>query len=80
MYWIDRDDPPCGNSLNPAFIGDLSSELESEALARRLHETIVLAWDRNTATLHVKDLPGGIYAVDLKTKTKAVLFPGMALA
>ncbi|WJG37158.1 uncharacterized protein FOBCDRAFT_254135 [Fusarium oxysporum Fo47] len=86
LYWTDRGDPPYGNSLNRAFIGDLSAAPEREVLARRLHETIGLALDKNTATAYVTDLSGGVYAVDLKKKTKTVLFPelgdltGIALA
>ncbi|KAK2123936.1 hypothetical protein NOF04DRAFT_1349456 [Fusarium oxysporum II5] len=86
LYWTDRGDPPSGNSLNRASIGDLSAALEREVLARRLHETIGLALDKNTAKAYVTDLSGGVYAVDLKTKTKTVLFPelgditGIALA
>ncbi|KAF5541695.1 alcohol dehydrogenase [Fusarium napiforme] len=34
LYWTDGGDPPPGNSLNRAFIGDLSSEPERDGLVR----------------------------------------------
>ncbi|KAF5560095.1 alcohol dehydrogenase [Fusarium phyllophilum] len=78
LYRTDRGDPPFGNSLNRDFIGDLWDEPEREALTRRLHEAIALALDTNTKTAYVADLPGGLYAVGLKTKRKTVLFPELA--
>jgi DNA-binding beta-propeller fold protein YncE len=88
LYWTDRGDPPKGNSLNRAFVGGTpkADASEREILAKRLHETIGLALDKKAATAYVTDLSGGVYAVDLKTKTKSVLFAelgdltGIALA
>lgn len=73
LYWTDRGDPPKGNSLNRAFLG--SGAVEREILATRLHETIGLALDSRSQTAYVTDLSGGVYAVDLKSKKKTVLFP-----
>ncbi|ETS85683.1 hypothetical protein PFICI_03708 [Pestalotiopsis fici W106-1] len=76
LYWTDRGDPPSGNSLNRAHIGSDSLQgAKREILATRLHETIGLALDRRTQRAYVTDLAGGVYSVDLKTKTKTVLFP-----
>ncbi|KAF4456887.1 alcohol dehydrogenase [Fusarium austroafricanum] len=87
LYWTDRGDPPTGNSLNRAVIGDIQKVApQREVLAKRLHETIGLALDKQTSAVYVTDLSGGVYAIDLKNKTKTVLFPelgditGIALA
>ncbi|KAF4948580.1 hypothetical protein FSARC_13700 [Fusarium sarcochroum] len=88
LYWTDRGDPPKGNSLNRAFIGNHSrgDMPQREVLAKRLHETIGLALDKDASMAYVTDLSGGVYAIDLKKKTKTVLFPelgditGIALA
>ncbi|KAM0546760.1 hypothetical protein ACHAPJ_010688 [Fusarium lateritium] len=77
LYWTDRGDPPKGNSLNRAFIGNHSTGdiPQREVLAKRLHETIGLALEKDTSVAYVTDLSGGVYAIDLKKKTKTVLFP-----
>lgn len=88
LYWTDRGDPPKGNSLNCSFVGGNSNpqNFEREILAKRLHETIGLALDKKGYTVYVTDLSGGVYAVDLKSKKKKVLFAelgdltGIALA
>ncbi|KAF5679145.1 alcohol dehydrogenase [Fusarium heterosporum] len=76
LYWTDRGDPPKGNTLNRAFVGTTTSETtQREILARRFHETIGLSLDKSASTAYVTDLSGGVYAVDLKSKSKTVLFP-----
>lgn len=83
LYWTDRGDPPAGNTLNRAAVG---MKGEVQVLARRLHETIGLALDVEGDVVYVTDLAGGVYAVDVKTRTKKVLVPelgditGIALA
>lgn len=72
LYWTDRGDPPNGNSLNRAAIGMGGVP---QILATRLHETIGLALDREEDTAYVTDLAGGVYAIDIKKRTKKVLFP-----
>ncbi|KAF5020541.1 hypothetical protein F66182_7440 [Fusarium sp. NRRL 66182] len=88
LYWTDRGDPPTGNSLNRQCVGGSCTDdrPRREILARRLHETIGLALDKHGSVAYVTDLAGGVYAIDLEKKTKAVLFPelgditGIALA
>ncbi|KAF3024394.1 hypothetical protein E8E14_014425 [Neopestalotiopsis sp. 37M] len=76
LYWTDRGDPPSGNSLNRAQIGESGVVAgKREVLATRLHETIGLALDKRAQRAYVTDLAGGVYSVDLKTKTKTTLFP-----
>ncbi|KAF9873621.1 low-density lipoprotein receptor ywtd repeat-containing protein [Colletotrichum karsti] len=83
LYWTDRGDPPTGNTLNRAHVATMGRQ---ETLAIRLHETIGLALDKNAGVVFVTDLSGGVYAVDVKTKEKTVLFAelgdttGIALA
>lgn len=72
LYWTDRGDPPRGNSLNRAAIGMGGVP---QVLATRLHETIGLALDREEDVAYVTDLAGGVYAIDIKKRTKKVLFP-----
>lgn len=72
LYWTDRGDPPDGNSLNRAAIGMGGVP---QVLATRLHETIGLALDREEDMAYVTDLAGGVYAIDIKKRTKKVLFP-----
>lgn len=72
LYWTDRGDPPDGNSLNRAAIGMGGVP---QVLATRLHETIGLALDREEDVAYVTDLAGGVYAIDIKKRTKKVLFP-----
>ncbi|KAG8160029.1 hypothetical protein KVR01_010666 [Diaporthe batatas] len=72
LYWTDRGDPPRGNSLNRAAIGMGGVP---QVLATRLHETIGLALDRDEDVAYVTDLAGGVYAIDIKKRTKKVLFP-----
>ncbi|KAL0935799.1 low-density lipoprotein receptor YWTD [Colletotrichum truncatum] len=83
LYWTDRGDPPTGNSLNRAAVAVGG---QPQTLAIRLHETIGLALDKNSDMVYVTDLSGGIYAIDIKTRRKTVLFSelgdttGIALA
>lgn len=71
LYWTDRGDPPLGNTLNRAAVG-LGGE--PQVLAIRMHETIGVALDREADVAYVTDLAGGLYAVDIKTRKKTVLF------
>ncbi|OLN88090.1 Low-density lipoprotein receptor-related protein 5 [Colletotrichum chlorophyti] len=71
LYWTDRGDPPTGNSLNRAAV-DASGERQT--LAIRLHEAIGLCLDKTTDVAYITDLAGGVYAVDLRTREKRVLF------
>lgn len=83
LYWTDRGDPPAGNTLNRAAVGMGG---QPQILAKRLHETIGLALDVDGDVVYVTDLAGGVYAVDIKHRTKRVLFAelgdvtGIALA
>jgi DNA-binding beta-propeller fold protein YncE len=74
LYWTDRGDPPKGNTLNRAFVGD-GKVGEVEILATRFHETIGLAVDKEGKKAYVSDLAGGVYEVDLVSRKKKVLFP-----
>lgn len=76
LYWTDRGDPPRGNTLNKAFVGGGQEPIGSiEILATRFHETIGLSLDLEKGVAYVSDLAGGVYAIDLKTRKKKVLFP-----
>ncbi|KAK1847966.1 hypothetical protein CCHR01_09400 [Colletotrichum chrysophilum] len=74
LYWTDRGDPPTGNSLNRANV-ELGGKIE--ILAIRLHETIGLALDKNASVVYVTDLSGGIYAIDINKKEKAIVAAGL---
>ncbi|EKG16461.1 hypothetical protein MPH_06237 [Macrophomina phaseolina MS6] len=63
LYWTDRGDPPTGNTLNRAFVGEGRRDGERQILARRLHETIGLALDARAQVVYVTDLAGGVYRV-----------------
>ena len=87
LYWTDRGDPPRGNTLNRAFVGGGEESIGGiKILASRFHETIGLALDLGKDVVYLSDLAGGVYAVDLQTQKKKVLFPelgdltGIALA
>lgn len=71
LYWTDRGDPPEGNTLNRAAVGMGG---QKQVLAIRMHETIGLAVDHDGDVVYVTDLAGGVYAVDVKKRTKTVLF------
>lgn len=71
LYWTDRGDPPTGNTLNRAAIGVAGVP---QVLAIRMHETIGVVVDRDQDVAYVTDLAGGLYAVDIKTRKKQVLF------
>ncbi|KAF3040973.1 hypothetical protein E8E12_009161 [Didymella heteroderae] len=73
LYWTDRGDPPRGNSLNRAYVGEKKGQVE--ILATRFHEAIGLALDRTERKAYVSDLAGGVYEVDLQSRKKKVLFP-----
>lgn len=73
LYWTDRGDPPRGNSLNRAYVGEKRGQVE--ILATRFHEAIGLALDKTERKAYVSDLAGGVYEVDLQSRKKKVLFP-----
>lgn len=73
LYWTDRGDPPRGNSLNRAYVGEKRGAVE--ILATRFHEAIGLALDKKERKAYVSDLAGGVYEVDLQSRKKKVLFP-----
>lgn len=78
LYWTDRGDPPKGNTLNKAFVGGGEEPVGAvEILAHRFHEAIGLTLDSENNVAYVSDLSGGVYAVDLQTRKKTVLFPEM---
>jgi hypothetical protein len=84
LYWMDREDPPTGNSLNRARVYE--ERKEREVLATRLHEAIGLALDKEKGVCYVTDLAGGVYEIDVDRKEKRILFSelgdltGIALA
>lgn len=66
LYWTDRGDPPKGNTLNRAYVGEGAQgeqPRERQILAIRLHETIGLALDARAQVVYVTDLAGGVYRV-----------------
>jgi len=78
LFWTDRGDPPKGNTLNRFALGDVATIITRRAapdiLARHLHEAIGLSIDHTGKKAYVTDLAGGVYAINLETKEKNVLF------
>ncbi|CCC05422.1 unnamed protein product [Sordaria macrospora k-hell] len=71
LYWTDRGEHPCGNSLNCAKVVDEKKEVK--ILARHFHEPIGLKLDLQRKQIFVSDLGGSIYSVDVETGKKTVV-------
>ncbi|KAK6613743.1 3-hydroxyacyl-CoA dehydrogenase [Botrytis cinerea] len=79
LYWTDRGDPPRGNSLNSAKLGDNSLKTlkedseeknEYQVLTRQLHEAIGLKLDTVNKHVYLTDLGGAVYRVGMDGKDK----------
>ncbi|KAF5877881.1 putative 3-hydroxyacyl- nad binding protein [Botrytis fragariae] len=79
LYWTDRGDPPRGNSLNAAKLGDNSLKAlkddseeknEYQILTRQLHEAIGLKLDTVNKHVYLTDLGGAVYRVGMDGKDK----------
>lgn len=79
LYWTDRGDPPRGNSLNSAKLGDNSLKAlkedseeknEYQVLTRQLHEAIGLKLDTVNKHVYLTDLGGAVYRVGMNGKDK----------
>ncbi|CAG8950560.1 hypothetical protein HYFRA_00002769 [Hymenoscyphus fraxineus] len=79
LYWMDRGDPPRGNSVNTL---DLEAERNGKGeeiykeriLTRKLHEGIGLAVDEEAKMMYFTDLCGGVYSAKLDGTEKKTLF------
>jgi len=60
LYWTDRGDPPCGNTVNRASIDDLPRK--PEIVFRHLMEGIGIALDVPNERMFMTDLAGSIYS------------------
>ncbi|KAI9650425.1 hypothetical protein NHQ30_000439 [Ciborinia camelliae] len=80
LFWTDRGDPPMGNSLNAAKLGDSSLKAltegnmeeknEYQILTRQLHEAIGLKIDEINQHIYLTDLGGAVYRVGMDGKDK----------
>ncbi|KAF4445319.1 alcohol dehydrogenase [Fusarium acutatum] len=85
--WARCDERRTTMALPPSYLrGHKYEERSAFVCEGRRKRSIGLALDTNTATTYATDLSGGVYTVDMKKKTKTVLFPelgyitGIALA
>lgn len=82
LFWTDRGDPPTGNSLNSAKVGDLRSLKDGERspkyriLARQLHEAIGLKLDQVNKHIYLTDLGGTVYRTGIDGKDKKKIYDG----
>ncbi|TEY77512.1 hypothetical protein BOTCAL_0054g00170 [Botryotinia calthae] len=79
LYWTDRGEPPRGNNLNSAKLGDNSLKVleenteeknEYKILTRQLHETIGFKLDTVNKHVYLTDLGGAVYRVGMDGKDK----------
>jgi hypothetical protein len=74
--WIDRGDPPRGNTVNRASMDPApGSRKEPEILISHLMEGIGLALDRRGGRMFVTDFAGSLYSANLDgSDPKTLLF------
>jgi hypothetical protein len=64
LYWTDRGDPPNGNTINRAPLGDIGSS-EPEIVLTHLMEGIGIALDPQHDRMFATDLGGNVWAAAL---------------
>jgi len=73
LYWTDRGDPPCGNTVNRASID--AKPPAPEILVTHLMEGIGIALDLKGNRMFFTDLAGGVYSACLDgSEKKPLLF------
>jgi hypothetical protein len=73
LYWTDRGDPPCGNTVNRAAIDGKPKNQSPEILLTHLMEGIGIALDLKGERMFVTDLGGSIYSAKLDGSDKKTL-------
>ncbi|KAE8310262.1 hypothetical protein BDV41DRAFT_590541 [Aspergillus transmontanensis] len=74
LYWTDRGAHPSGNTLNKAYVGNKSPQMQ--ILARQFHEPIGLKVDSINQQVYVTDLGGSLYRVSMDGGEKEVIYRG----
>ena len=76
MYWTDRGNPPCGNTVNRAPMDAAPGKRAApEIIFKNLMEGIGLALDLNGGRMFIADLGGSIYSANLDgSNQKTLLF------
>jgi hypothetical protein len=75
LYWTDRGDPPCGNTVNRASIDrNLKKKRKPpEILLTHLMEGIGIALDLKEERMFLTDLGGSVYSAKLNGSDKKTL-------
>jgi DNA-binding beta-propeller fold protein YncE len=74
MYWTDRGDPPCGNTVNRAPMDAIpENRKEPEIVFTHLMEGIGLALDPNGERMFLTDFGGSVYSASLDGSNKKTL-------
>src|ERR1700731_2727523 len=73
MYWTDRGDPPRGNTVNRASVGDSVKKQDPEIVFTHLMEGIGIALDLNGERMFLTDLGGSVYSAKLDGTDKKTL-------
>jgi hypothetical protein len=86
LYWTDRGDPPFGNTVNCAWVGNMGSGAskadakkvgERQVLVRKLHEGIGLSLDLKSGRMFFGDLNGSVYEANLDGSGKRTILEDM---
>jgi hypothetical protein len=72
IYWTDRGDPPCGNTVNCVPM-DAAPDTEPKILLNHLMEGIGLAMDLKRHRMFFTDLAGTVYSANLDGSDEKVL-------
>ena len=76
LYWTDRGDPPCGNTVNRTPVdADFTTHPRADVLLTHLMEAIGIALDLKGNRMFLTDLAGTVYTARLDgSEKKPVLF------
>ena len=75
VYWSDRGDPPNGNTVNRAYVGNGAKSGERKVLVRKMHEAIGLTLDRSSGVMYMTDLNGSVYRANFDGSDERVILP-----
>jgi hypothetical protein len=74
LYWMDRGDPPRGNTVNRAPTDiDLNKRQAPEILLTHLMEGIGIALDLKNERMFLTDLTGSVYSANINGSDKKTL-------
>jgi hypothetical protein len=75
LYWTDRGDPPCGNTVNraPMDVQDPNKRQAPEILLTHLMEGIGIALDLKGERMFLTNLAGSVYSANLSGSDKKTL-------